>query len=792
MRPFARTLVLAFGLAGWALYAHAALPADAQSQNGEIVITVVDAGTGSPVPGVDVFLLGARTTTALTDRAGSVHFTDVPPGIYRADIQRGGYRERNSGDFEVLAGRRVSLRFALITQLRVIGTVHASASTAITSSELGEGGALRRLSPTLLDALGKIAGVNVDQTAPDGSVTISLRNHDPGQTGIAVNGVVLPGGASALRAVGTDLFNGGDVSFEPQGAFLGGSVNFRTLEPTRTWQYKLSASYGTYEHSFYQFATTGSAGKLALAAQYAWRGAQNPLTGVIYPDASGLTYPHEGQSKQGADFIKVRYTLDKRTTLSASTLSGNILDGALCTEDVTNLPCGQGPDIYSYARFNNTDLGVQTLVGNVALNANVYGGTQMNFFDGSRRYVAGTPAPAINDTPSHFIGWSARANIAHRRHNGSLNIQQYASHETYVPLSPIPYQHSYANVETYSNVTVGDEFKANDHLTLSGSVSLANGTGAGTSSFERLGATWKPSKADSFDAELTTGGGQPPGYRTQVFGDPSDAEFDCRAGTAIANGPWDAGAPQRLRGADVTWTHTSRSGETTLDVYRQDLTGQTGIDNVPIAYEPPGYLPPNYVAALQQVWSLPAVCAGYAFQPQRVYISQRISGTGRLYQGFDFSGRYALSRDVVVLPTYATNEAILTAGDRRILNPQSDLVLGRQIHTRPLHTAGLTLDGLLPKAGLEWLANGQWTDGNNEQNLGSYIVVNAGLSHSLGRGRATVPVTNALDTDAGLFATHAYSVPTPLNNGTELLTAATPLAPRSFTLLYTLNLGRAK
>jgi len=112
-----------------------------------------------------------------------------------------------------------------------------------------------------------------------------------------------------------------------------------------------------------------------------------------------------------------------------------------------------------------------------------------------------------------------------------------------------------------------------------------------------------------------------------------------------------------------------------------------------------------------------------------------------------------------------------------------------QLPGRPIHRGGVTLDGLLPRNGIEMLANAQFTGANNNQNLGPYVSVSFGVSHKFGPGQLTLFENNAFNTYAGDFASDAFAAPRALSNGLPFLTAATPLTPRTIFLSYSAAIG---
>src|SRR5579863_9148386 len=257
-----------------AVVALIAVPARSQSESGEITIVVTDAVTKAPIGLARVLLDGAVITSELTGDNGTVRFTEVPDGIYRARIVKRGYQSLTSASFEVLDGRVITVNFSLALEnggLKVIGEVTAKASATISSNSIDQNSAQRRLSTDLADALNKLSGVSVSTSSDDSDATqtISLEGHDPTQTQLTLDGIPLnaPGSAGNLAGFATDLFQGASVHMGPSLGGLGGSVNFSTLQPTLSWITQMQLSTGSYGRWNYSVAETGSDGKLGVAVQ---------------------------------------------------------------------------------------------------------------------------------------------------------------------------------------------------------------------------------------------------------------------------------------------------------------------------------------------------------------------------------------------------------------------------------------------------------------------------------------------------------------------------------------------
>ncbi|MEO6912436.1 MAG: carboxypeptidase-like regulatory domain-containing protein, partial [Candidatus Baltobacteraceae bacterium] len=183
-------IMLRRALAAFALISLAAsglpIAANAQSDSGQITITVTDAATKGPIVLARVMLDGPVLSSEYSGTNGAVKFTEVPDGIYRARVFSRGYQAVTSDSFEIINGRAVtvSVSLAKAEQLTIIGSVTVHSSATISSSTLSDASAQRKLSDTLADALNKISGVSVSTSSSDSDATqtVSLEGHDASQT----------------------------------------------------------------------------------------------------------------------------------------------------------------------------------------------------------------------------------------------------------------------------------------------------------------------------------------------------------------------------------------------------------------------------------------------------------------------------------------------------------------------------------------------------------------------------------------------------------------------------------
>lgn len=779
--------------------------ASAQSAPSEIEVRVAD-GAGKALGDARVFISGPLTTSALTPHEGTIRFTDVEPGLYHLRVIMQGYDGVDIDGVEALAGRRKVVDITLMRsepktsapatgtgpngELKQIGRVRARPAVSVSSVDVDEGNPVMRVSENLADALDKIAGVTVTQSPQSGTLSISLRNADPSSANSSVGGAAIVGaGTGTLQAVAADLSTGVSADTNSSIADVGGSVNFRTLEPTKTWQEQTSFSYGTYEHTSAQLALSGSIHKLGIAAQHAVRGADSILTGLRFSDTSGETYVHDGGFSKLGDFLKLRYAIGSHFTLSGQYLTGGVRSSPVCDDFVTTLPCGYGPGNAMTTRASLASMIVQGQIGNVT----VYGGVTRNTYasmdDERGRVVAGVPSPFTVSSSQVSTGFSDYSTLAYHRHTFLLNAGSYSGNGTSVSsgrfgaVAPIVTRNAY--------YVLGDTLKLSDRW----SVTVADGANiriAQSSNAADISLNLTPSRTESLQLGAGIYGGGASFLSGGVFADPSAATYNCTAGEVRVQGPSDPPQAGILHTAWFDYRRRGRRGSLHVNAYATESRGGTLQAQFPILGLAPGAVPPGYIDELASLWHEPALCGGQAFDVSRVYVAEQISGTSVRYRGVDVSGQLALGRDVVVLPSYSINEAALTGGDPRLLAPGSPYALGAQLPFRPLHKAGLLLDARQRRAGLEWVVNGTWTSANNTYGLGSYIVAAAGVTWSAQRGHVSLFANNLFNADAGLFGTTEFAQPLALQGGGTYLPVPTLPAPRSYTLLYSVRAGRMK
>jgi hypothetical protein len=809
-RIFAACLAAACLLGGLS----AAALAQSSENTGIIQITVKSADSSALLSNARVFLLGPSVASALTTRSGIVKYTDVASGIYRVRVNKPGFRNSTSSSFELLGNKEVDVDVMLGSNdsaqtatsdgsdngMKIIGRV--TARVTVSTHDVDDDSAVRRISDSLVDALNTVAGVDVTQSSndPDSPQTISLHGHDESQTAVTLDGIPLsaPGTAANLRGINTDLFTGASASFGARAGALGGGVNFTTLQPTQTWQYRLSAADGSFDKYNWSLGATGSVGKLGIAVLSTKRGGNNPLTFQQYLDQSGIDYAHGGESSNTGEFLKLRYGLTDNTTLVLTALENNQAISSLCTQDTGTLPCGIGPGNGSTSKYQFVYGTVQSLVGQVAVQATGYISSQDGVSNDLNRTIdecvgALVPCPVAEPfatgTDSLTRGIATQGTISKDNHTITLNATTFSAQTTFNPLvtsgtsSLVTGSINGVSASTYA---LQDSIKVSNRVTVGPTLSLASTTGAGTSVLAGFSGDWRPTDSDDITLSASLGSSQPAPQVVRSFSDPQSARVNCAGGTAQISGPGDQATAQSAIDYELGWTHQWKFGYLTTDAYRQTQAGQLVTASLPAAA---GGVPPDIFSAVQQYYA--AVCPT-ALAPGSVYVSEPVNGTDRLYQGYDISARLSLGKDVTAIPSYSTNISQYTAADPVFTGPGSTLILNSQIYGRPIHKGNLTLDAFHPPSNLEFIVNAQYVGVNNSQHLAPYVNFSFGITHPFGIGMLTLFETNAFNNQTALFSTINGAQPQPLVGGSFLLVAANPLPPRTYQISYSINTGARK
>ncbi len=802
-----RRCVVALALAYFMLCIGVPHEAPAQSDSGEIDISVVDVTTKQPLELARVLLDGPVITSELTSKSGKVAFTDVPDGIYRARIVKRGYDSLTSASFEVLDGRIITVSFALVEAnggLKIIGEVTAKASATVSTTSIDENSPQRRLSTDLAGALNKLSGVSVTTSSDDSDATqtISLEGHDPTQTQLTLDGIPLnaPGAAGNIAGFATDLFAGASVRTGPTLGGLAGSVNFSTLQPTLSWISQVQLSTGSTGRYNYSVAETGSDGKLGVAVQSVARLYPSLVDGDLYEDASGLNYVHDGDSTISGNIITARYEFGDPDSLTGMFMNSTRNTDIVCLryngDPATTLPCGYGPNNTNGTNVQLYALTDNALIGATQLQASIYSMDSSSLLNELARYVNGEPDPTGYSTDTRSTGYAVNATLpAQQRHTISFQAYGTSTQLSTTPLVPEAAEFYNGSTQTqYSVLQATDTIHSSDKLTLAGSAGLSAATGnSGISELASVAATWRPTTRDTYAASFALGGAAATQGRLEILTDPASLRFDCNAKVAYGNAPGEQPQNSSSNSVRVSYTHTLHGGSVSLTLYRQLQNGVLlPVDVNGIVLQGLNALPLGYLQEVQQIFNSPAGCnapPNTPFSAQQLYFSTPVSGVQRLYQGAELTG-YVTLGNLVIEPYYNLTAAQANSYSYIFDNPWSITIPGQQLPNVPLQKAGIVFDYKAPHSILEWLADAQHVGTNNPNNLPPYTTFDAGVTAQLTRGTLTFAASNITNTYGGIFASPANAVAFTTAGGYALPNIARPLMPRTYSFTYSVRFGQ--
>ena len=294
----------------------AAAPGGAQNTSGAPPQPAAAAATGSfegaitdaqqhPVAGVSIVISGPAARAATTDSAGSFAIDGLPAGVYRVNVTKAGFTPVTD-TATVIAGSitnsKLQLAAASFSSIKQIGRVAATSNAAnalntSTASVATVGGSTfieqgqLNVDRTLNELPGVVIGVGSgfagDQIANGASPLVTgipqLRGALPYETAslidghpisIGVYGTFNPAFINPYMLQDVEIVKGPGASAPNINYAIGGTVNFRTLEPTRTAQQSFDAGIDQFGGQNANVRATGTVanGRIGYAFDYATQG----------------------------------------------------------------------------------------------------------------------------------------------------------------------------------------------------------------------------------------------------------------------------------------------------------------------------------------------------------------------------------------------------------------------------------------------------------------------------------------------------------------------------------------
>jgi len=259
------------------------------AQTARIAGSVVDRSTGLPLANVRVSITGTTTTT-LSDGSGAFRFT-LTPGVYVFEARIAGYQAVQTDSVAITSGSTTNVTLALgkseisSANLREVARVTTRANDALrpasvvqhtltTSDELARG--TFRIDRAIEELPNVVFSTGISTPGIDGFISLrgiaggTQQLIDGHPTSVSLNGVAL----FPFQSVDV-VYGSGKGQLYPINA-IGGVIDLRTLQPTRTPSASFLQSYGTFSKLTTDVQSTGTFGKFGYAFAFGSEGTDTP------------------------------------------------------------------------------------------------------------------------------------------------------------------------------------------------------------------------------------------------------------------------------------------------------------------------------------------------------------------------------------------------------------------------------------------------------------------------------------------------------------------------------------
>ena len=264
----------------------------------------VHESNGNPIADVTITMKGASTLTTRSDAKGAFSFANVTPGIYAVTATKAGFDTATDASFAVLGGEvdklDVVMNAITFSSLRTIASVRSvgrgTFNTTTASAQIVTSADYANQSATQVQrVLDQTPGIVIDHpgtsanNSSPGAITFpSIRGGLGFETASFIDGHPLSVGkfgdyvTTFLNpyVLQTSEIIKGPGAMPPELAYaIGGTVNFRTKDPTRVPTGNLVLGYSTTQGSFANVGYSGTTtnGKFGWVLDYGVNSFYGPL-----------------------------------------------------------------------------------------------------------------------------------------------------------------------------------------------------------------------------------------------------------------------------------------------------------------------------------------------------------------------------------------------------------------------------------------------------------------------------------------------------------------------------------
>jgi len=298
----------------------------ASALSGSVHISVRSAD-GTPISTAHVILReSSHERSATTGAGGQLTIDELVPGTYSVSARAAGFTDLRDQPLAIRAGSATEVELTLArsaSSLTTIGSVTANGSATVstasapTQSLRAQEYAARgytRVSDMLVDALSTTV-IRQGSGSAAAPRSVALRGPDPTETLVDIDGHELNNGISGdfdlslldpADFESVQLVYGIAPSSLLSPSTIGGAINVRTLEPTRTPHGLLRLSVGNFASTGTTFQATGTENRLGYAFSLHQANCANDVSHASVNDAQGRTILGSDVDSQTA-LGKVRY-----------------------------------------------------------------------------------------------------------------------------------------------------------------------------------------------------------------------------------------------------------------------------------------------------------------------------------------------------------------------------------------------------------------------------------------------------------------------------------------------------
>ncbi|HET6894349.1 MAG TPA: TonB-dependent receptor, partial [Candidatus Baltobacteraceae bacterium] len=296
-----------------------ATPAPAASQTTGTVQGTIKDNNGAPIADVKVTITGIETKTTTSDATGAFAFASLTAGFYTLTASKAGYQTATENDLPVLAGQTQTLAVVMPTltfeSLRTIASVRSvgrgtfnttPASISVVSSQAFTDQAQPQVMKILNETPGIVASLpqtSANGAAPGAITFPNIRGALSFETASLIDGHPVSVGSfgdyvttflNPFMLQNVEVVKGPGADAPEVNYAIGGTVNFRTKDPTFKPEGMLQVGTDNFGSSIINIGLSNTVGRLGYVFAYGsndllsnvantstWVSPQTPQQGVL-------------------------------------------------------------------------------------------------------------------------------------------------------------------------------------------------------------------------------------------------------------------------------------------------------------------------------------------------------------------------------------------------------------------------------------------------------------------------------------------------------------------------------